>query len=199
MAERSGGHTKYINQRDRDYLLAAYQEFSYRETFTNALRDYLDMGPAKFGIYTDRIYRAIFHENAKEYKNILKLAEKDDLRDTLYAEVLRAIASFENGLAAEMKRQSDDLKRKLLPEELDNIIRDAESSAYLRPFLDDARTRMASRDLCFRDVLHNALSAYIQSVPENDFERFLGETSQSLEKRLSDPETLEVFKRLKDH
>jgi hypothetical protein len=57
---------------------------------------------------------------------------------------------------------------------------------------------MASRDLCFREALHDKLEKYIQSVPEADFDRFLGETSKSLEKRLSDPETLAVFKRLKD-
>ena len=57
---------------------------------------------------------------------------------------------------------------------------------------------MASRDLCFRDALHEKLEAYIKSVPEADFERFLGEKSKSLEDQLSDPETLEVFKRLKD-
>ena len=57
---------------------------------------------------------------------------------------------------------------------------------------------MASRDLCFRDALHEKLEAYIKAVPEADFERFLGEKSKSLEEQLSDPETLAVFKRLKD-
>src|SRR5690606_19166035 len=36
MAERAGGHTKYINQRDADYLPAAFQEESYRKKFTSA-------------------------------------------------------------------------------------------------------------------------------------------------------------------
>lgn len=34
MAQRSGGHTKYINQRDEDYLPAACQEFSYRKDYS---------------------------------------------------------------------------------------------------------------------------------------------------------------------
>ena len=67
-----------------------------------------------------------------------------------------------------------------------------------RPLILDARTKMASRDLGFRDALHHKLEAYIQSIPEADFDRFLGETSKSLEERLSDPATLAVFKRLKD-
>ncbi|MOA56526.1 hypothetical protein D3C78_1805220 [compost metagenome] len=64
--------------------------------------------------------------------------------------------------------------------------------------MNEARTKMASRDLCFREALHEKLETYIQAVPEGDFERFLGETSKSLEERLSDPELLAVFKRLKD-
>lgn len=198
IAERAGGHTKFINQRDKDYLPAKYQEYTYRNGFTDALRDYLAMADIKYGIYTDKIYQAIFHENAKEYKQILKLAEKDNIRETLYAEVLMAIASFENGLAAEMKAFFEKTKRKLTPHELDEMIKMAETNPYMQPFIEDARTRMASRDLCFRDALHHKLEAYIQAIPKSDFERFLGETSKSLEERMSDPETLEVFKRLKD-
>ncbi len=198
MAERSGGHTKYINQRDQDYLPAAYQEFSYRQAFTDALDNYLDMGKFKYGVYTNKVYQAIFKENAKEYKQVLKLAQRDNLRDTLYAEVLRAIAAFESGLAEQLKRQSLQLGRKLKPKELDKLVDEAEENPFLRPIIDDARTRMASRDLCFREALHEKLEHYIQHVPEADFERFLGETSKSLEERLADPDTLEVFKRLKD-
>ena len=46
--------------------------------------------------------------------------------------------------------------------------------------------------------LHTKLEAYIQVVPEGDFDKFLGEASKSLEEQLADPETLEVLKRLKD-
>lgn len=83
MAELSGGQTKYINQRDNEYLSAAYQEYSYRQEFTSALSDYLEMGNHKYAVYTNKVYQAIFHENAAEYKKILKLASKDSLRDTL--------------------------------------------------------------------------------------------------------------------
>ena len=44
IAQKSGGKTKFINQRDADYLPAAYSEDSYRKKFTDALRDYLEMG-----------------------------------------------------------------------------------------------------------------------------------------------------------
>ncbi|MGI9279458.1 MAG: hypothetical protein ACR2PX_07495 [Endozoicomonas sp.] len=198
IAERSGGHTQFINQRDEAFLPAAYQEFSYREVFTHALRDYLDMGNFKYGVYTNKVYKAVFHEDAKEYRQILKLAEKENPRDSMYAEVLQAIASIENGLAHEMKTRSEELGRKLRPKELDEIIAQIEHNPYLKPTMEQARTRMASRDLCFRDALHEKLQAYVQAVPATDFERFMGETGKALEERLSDPETLAVFKRLKD-
>lgn len=198
MAERAGGQTKYINQRDFNYLPSAYQEFNYRKVFTNALDNYLDMGKFKYGVYTNKVYQIIFRENAQEYKQILSLGKQDRPRDTMYAEVLKAIASVENGLAAEMKAQSEQLGRKLKPKEVDALFDNAEGNPYLKPIIEDARIKMASRDLGFRDARHQKLEAYIQSVPENDFEKFLGDTSQSLEEQLSDPEILAVFKRLKD-
>lgn len=198
MAQKTGGHTKYVNQRDQDFLPAAYMEDSYRKQFTNALRDYLNMGNHKYAIYTDKIYKAVFCENAQEYKKVLRLADGDTPRDTMYAEVLKAIASFEHGLAAEMKQASQELGRKLQPDELDSLIDKAQTNPYLKPAIEDARIRMASRDLGFRDALHDKLEHYIQSVPEGDFERFLGEKSRSLEQQLSDANTLAVMKRLKD-
>lgn len=198
IAEKAGGHTKYINQRDRDYLPAAYMEESYRKQFTGALRDYLDMGTFKYGIYTDKIYKAVFCENAAEYKKVLKLAKADKARDTMYAEVLKAIASFEHGLAEQMKSESERLGRKLKPSELDALIAAAESNPFLKPAIEDARIRMASRDLGFRDALHDKLEHYNQSVPEGDFEQFLGEKSRALEEQLADARTLDVLKRLKD-
>lgn len=198
IAEKAGGHTKYINQRDRDYLPAAYMEESYRKQFTSALSRYLEMGNHKYAVYTDKIYKAVFCENAVEYKKVLKLADADKTRDTMYAEVLKAIASFEHGLAEQMKSESERLGRKLKPSELDALIAAAESNPFLRPAIEDARIRMASRDLGFRDALHDKLEHYIQSVPEGDFERFLGEKSRALEEQLADAKTLDVLKRLKD-
>jgi hypothetical protein len=198
MAERAGGHTKYINQRDCNYLPAAYQEFSYRKAFTDALDNYLDMGKFKYGVYTNKVYQIVFREKAQEYKQILSLGKKDSPRDTMYAEVLKAIASLENGLAAEMSSQSEQLGRKLKPAEVNILFDSAEKNPYLQPIIEDARIKMASRDLGFRDALHQKLEAYIQSVPESDFEKFLGEASRSLKEQLSDPSLLAVFRRLKD-
>lgn len=199
MAQKSGGHTKFINQRDEAYLPSAYKEYSYRKEFTDALKNYLEADERwKYSTYTNKIYQVVFLENATEYKKILALKGTDKIRETMYAEVLNAIASFEYGLAVEMKEEFEKLGRKLTTKELDELINIASKSPYLLPHINDARAKMASRDLCFRDALHQKLENYIQSVPEGDFDKFLGETSKSLEERLSDPETLAVLKRLKD-
>lgn len=199
VAEKSGGHTKYINQREDNYLPASYKEFSYRQEFTNALDFYLETSNRhKYATYTDKIYKIVFLENAKEYKQILDLTKKDKLRDTLYSEVLNVIASLENGIAREMKDEFEKLGRKLTSEELSRLFSKIEDNPYLQPIIEDARVKMASRDLCFRDALHEKLESYIQSVPKSDFDKFLGETSKSLEERLSHPDTLAVLKRLKD-
>lgn len=198
MAERVGGHTRFINQRDQDYLPSAFMEDSYRKQFTNALRDHVEMGNHKYAVYTDKIYQAVFCENAREYKQVLRLADGDSTRDTMYAEVLKTLASFESGLASHIQQKAQQLGRQLKPAEVDQLLAEAAASPYLKPSIDDARTRMASRDLGFRDALHHKLEAYLQAVPEGDFERFLGERSQALEDRLSDPKLLAVLKRLKD-
>ncbi|MGK0255654.1 MAG: hypothetical protein ACI81I_000254 [Arcobacteraceae bacterium] len=199
MAKKSGGHTKFINQREDNYLPSAYKEFSYRQEFTNALDYYLESdNKYKYATYTNKIYKIIFLENATEYKQILELNKKDKIRETLYAEVLNVISSIENGIAQEMKNQYDILGRKLTTEELDLIFKKIETNPYLKPSIEDARIKMSSRDLCFREALHYKLENYIQSVPKSDFDKFLGETSKSLEDRLSNPNTLAVLQRLKD-
>lgn len=196
--QKAGGSTKYINQRDENYLSSAFTEENYRRQFTDALKNYLEMDKHKYIVYTNKIYKAIFCGNAQEYKKILDLAKKDRVRDTMYTEVLQIIGSFENGLATQMKELSEKLGRKLYPKELDELIKQAENSPFIKPYILDARIKMSSRDLCFRDALHYKLEQYVQVVPQGDFEKFLGEKSRSLQEQLSDPETLAVLKRLKD-
>jgi hypothetical protein len=198
MAERAGGHTKFINQRDDSYLLAAFQEESYRRQFTDSLDKYVEGNHWKYARFTNLIYQSIFHENAVEYKKVLNLAEKDQIRETMYSEVLNLIASFESGIAHELEKDSQTKGRKLTQKEAEALFASFEQHPLFKPLILDARTKMASRDMCFRDALHEKLEAYIQSVPEADFERFLGEKSRTLEEQLNDPETLAVFKRLKD-
>ena len=198
LAERTGGHTKYINQRDEHYLMASLQDESYRKQFTDALDHFVVEHQWKYVRFTNLIYQCIFRENATEYRKVLKLAAKENIRETMYSEVLTLIASFEAGIAHELELEFKRLERKLSMQEVEALFGRFESHPLFKPLILDARTKMASRDLGFRDALHHKLEAYIQSVPEADFDRFLGKTSEWLEDRLSDPATLAVFKRLKD-
>lgn len=193
---RLGGSTKFINQRDDEYLLAMLREPEYRREFTSALSRYLDMGNAKYSIYTDAIYQAIFKENAREYKQILKLEEKENPRETMYAEVLKLIASFEIGIADLMKEKHTQLGRKLIPSELDKLIKDFSEQRFWKPQLEDARVKMATRDYGFREIVHKRLESYIKSIPPNDYQKFLGEQSKNLSERID--ENIEIFKRLKE-
>jgi hypothetical protein len=194
--EKAGGSTKYINQRDEDFLTTILKEPHYRKEFTEALNLYLDLGNFKYSHYTSKIYECIFKENAIEYKKILKLNEKDNARDTMYSEILKLIASFETGLAHEMKKKFEKLGRKLSKSEMDNLISWFSNHPLFIPLIEDARIKMASRDYGFRKVFHDSLEKYVNSVSKSDFERFLGEKSKELEQRID--ENLDVFKRLKD-
>jgi hypothetical protein len=193
---RTGGGTKYINQRDEDFLHSAFAEENYRKQFTDALKDCVEMGNVKYAIYTDKIYVSIFREKAQEYRKILKLEERDKVRSTLYAEVLDIIASYECGFADLLQKESASKARKLNTWEVDELFKVFESQAHWKPLIEKARIKMASRDLAFRDALHLQLQEYIMPVKPEDYERFLGERSKELSERLE--EAKDVMKRLKE-
>lgn len=81
--QKTGDGTKYINQRDKDFIGAYLQEENYRKEFTDALRDYVDMGNTKYAIFTDIIYQSIFKEKSREYCEILKLQKNDIVNDDI--------------------------------------------------------------------------------------------------------------------
>ena len=126
----------------------------------------------------------------------MKLSEKDNVRETLYSEVLDLISSYEFGLAKLIEERYNKLGRKLTSFELDNLFSAFEQLPLWVPLIEKARRKMASRDLAFRDVLHQQLEEYVGAVPMEDFERFLGEKSKELAERLE--EAKDVFKRLKE-
>lgn len=194
--KKLGGSTKFINQRDEDYLVAMLREPQYRQEYTSALSRYLDMGNAKYGIYTDAIYQAIFNEDASEYKQVLKLESTENPRETMYSEILKLIASFEIGIADEMKHKYEEINRQLTPIELNQLIKKFSEQRFWIPQLEDARIKMATRDYGFREVVHNRLEKYIQSISPNDYQKFLGEQSKTLQERID--ENIETFKRLKE-
>jgi len=193
---RTGGGTKYINQRDEDFLHAAFAEENYRKDFTDALRDCVDMGKIKYAIYTNKIYVSIFREDAQEYREVLRLCEREKVRDTMYAEVLDLVASYEYGFAQELRREVESKGRMLNPWEVDALFGGFEKQALWKPLVERARNKMASRDLAFRDALHKRLTDYVTPLEREEFERFLGEKSKEFIERLE--EAKDVLKRLKD-
>jgi hypothetical protein len=196
VSSKTGGNSKYINQRDETYLLSLYVGENYRKSFTDALRDFVSMGNSKYAIYTDKIYQSVFKEKARQYREILSLNQKENVRDTMYSEVLTTISMYENGLAHEMKKKFEELGRKLRTDEVDDIFRDFESNPAWVPQIDMVRMKMASRDYGLRLVEHPELKDYIQPLDTVEFEKFLGEKSKELSKRIE--EYQDVFKRLKD-
>jgi hypothetical protein len=194
--QRSGGGTKYINQRDEDFIHAYFHEENYRKEFTDALQECVDMGAAKYPIYTNKIYVSIFRENAQEYRKILRLCEKDKVRDTFYSEILDLVSSYEFGFAETLKSVFEHKRRKLTVLETDKLFSKFENLPHWKPLVERARVKMAGRDLAFRDALHNQLAEYIAPLKADEFERFLGEKSKELSERLE--EAKDVFKRLKE-
>jgi hypothetical protein len=193
---RTGGSTKYINQRDEEFLQAQFSGDSYRKQFTDALKDCVAMGNFKYALYTDKVYEAIFLEKAREYRKVLKLEEADRTRDTFYSEILDLIAAFEFGITDALRKDMTRLGRQLTPKEVDSIFVNFSNLPHWKPLMESARAKMASRDLAFRDALHERLKGYVTPVQRADFERFLGEKSKELSKRLE--EAKDVLKRLKD-
>lgn len=194
--QKTGGGTKYINQRDQEFIQAWYQEENYRKELTDALRDCVAMGNFKYAIYTDKVYESIFREKSAEYRKILKLNKTDKTRDTFYSEVLDLIASYERGFAHKLQDAFKEKGAGLDSYEADEIFKRFEAEPHWKPLIDSARNKMASRDLAFRDALHKQLEEYISPIQAADFERFLGEKSKELEERLEDAK--DVLKRLKE-
>jgi hypothetical protein len=196
--KKMGGKPKFINQREEEFLPSAIREHNYRKEFTNALDCYIIENKFKYAQLTDKIYKSIFRENAKEYRQILKLKTKESIRSTMYSEVLDLIASFENGFADYLKNNFNENKVKLSISEAHLLFNQYEklTNAIYNPLKEKAISLMASRDMVFRDALHEKLKEYVNPLSSEEFDKFLGEKSKSLEERLE--ENKEVFKRLKD-
>ena len=195
--EKTGGGTKYINRRDVNYLPAAITEENYRKNLTSAMSQCVGGHKTyKYAQVTDYIYEAVFKENAKEYRRVLSLDSKDNVRHTLYAEVLLVISSFENGVgAAIQQRYKENGGRLLSMDEVKNLVDELAEHPMQKPYLNDARTKMASRDYSFRDAYHGNIAEYLKAVTPEEFERFIGDQSIDFDNILADNK--DVLKRLK--
>ena len=195
--KKTGGGTKFINRRDVNYIPAAITEENYRRNLTSAISQYVQGHQTyKYAQVTDLIYKVVFKENAKEYREILRLDTKDNVRHTLYAEVLLVISSFENGIgAAIQERYKQNGAKKLTIEEVEQIVGELAEHSMQRPYLNDARTKMASRDFSFRDAYHGNIAEYLKALTPEEFERFIGDQSVDFDHILESNK--DVLKRLK--
>ena len=193
--EKTGGGTKYINRRDRNYVVSAIQEENYHKKLTDAIRDcVVGHKVFKYSTIMDMIYRAVFCEKAKEYKKLLALSEKDSLRRTLYAEVLVSVSAFENHVAETIVAKAKE-SGTMTVEEVRQAIRELAVLPFVKPILEDARTKMASRDFALRDVYHNNIAAYLKAVSPEEYEKFIGSQSVDFDHLLD--ENKGVLDRLK--
>ncbi|MDR1882567.1 MAG: DNA-binding protein [Prevotella sp.] len=195
--ERTGGGTKYINRRDVNYIPSAVAEINYRKSLTSAINNCVDGHPTmKYANITDYIYKAVFKENAKEYREVLRLKDSDKPRETMYSEVLLMIAAFENGVGYEIKEQFKANGGQLLSlQNVYDIIDKFAEHPFQQPHLNDARTKMASRDLSFRDAFHGNIAEYLKAVTPEEYERFIGSESIDFDSILEASQ--DVLKRLK--
>jgi hypothetical protein len=194
--QKTGGSTKYINQRDKDFISASLQEENYRRQFTDALKLYVVDDRFKYAHFTDMIYVSIFKEKAKEYKEILDLKASDKVRDTFYSEILDIIAAYECGLTDELKSEHEKIGRPLTRSEVETLFSKFEKLALWKPLINRGRVKMASRDFALRDAFHYQLSAYIQPLDQDEYEKFLGVAGDELEKLME--ENRSVLQRLKE-
>ncbi|MBD5231078.1 MAG: DNA-binding protein, partial [Bacteroidales bacterium] len=124
------------------------------------------------------------------------LQNEENVRHTLYAEVLLCISSFENGVAHLIeKRYSDNGNNQLSVEDVKAIIDELAAAPMMEPFIHDAREKMASRDVAFRDAWHGNLAEYLRAVTPDEFDKFIGDASIDFDNILE--ANREVLKRLK--
>jgi hypothetical protein len=194
--KKTGGGTKYINQRDENYVIASLVEDNYHRKFTDTLKECVVDNKFKYARFTDMIYVSIFKEKAKEYKAILDLEAKDKARDTFYSEILDIIAAYESGLSDEIRSEYEKLGHKLSYKETEEIFGKFENMALWKPLILRGRVKMASRDLALRDAFHYQLSEYIRPLDPEEYQKFLGAAGDELEHLMQ--ENKGVLKRLKE-
>jgi hypothetical protein len=204
MNQKTWWKTKYINQRDENFIATYVDSISYREEFTEALHHYVDAWAFKFPLMTNKVYHYLFGENSVEYKKLLKLWAKENLRGTLYDEVLTAISTIEIGFAHELKKKYESQwNKKVSYNEAEDLFDEFVENPVLKPLVEKSRKVMSSRDKWLRDIVHEALKPYLESLTPEEYEKFLSEDWKRTEEKTTEALTIiddnkDVFIRLKD-
>ena len=61
--------------------------------------------------------------------------------------------------------------------DVESIVNELIEHPMQKPYLNDARSKMASRDFSFRDAFHSNIAKYLRAVTPEEFERFIGDQS----------------------
>ena len=61
--------------------------------------------------------------------------------------------------------------------DVESIVNELIEHPMQKPYLNDARSKMASRDFSFRDAFHSNIAEYLRAVTPEEFERFIGDQS----------------------
>ena len=173
VSAKAGGNTKYINHQDESYMMSLYLSENYHEQLKDALTKYVENGKYKIGSFTNEIYKSIFKERAQDYKELLSLDRTENVRDTMYAEVITTISMYETGLAHEIEKKFNSLGNKLDSDEVKKLFEEFAENPIWIPQLEMVRVKMASRDYGLRSVKHEKLAQYIGPVDSSDYEKFL--------------------------
>jgi hypothetical protein len=201
--EKAGKNRKYINQRDETFLPSYITNTEVRRSFIDSINECVEGNNNKYPYLTNLIYKDLFGENAREYRKLLKLGERENLRHTFYREILDIISGYEEGVTAALKEAYQNKGSKLSKEEAEMIMKQAFNSPFLRVPKETARRLMASRDKAFREIIHEALLPYIEALPQEEYEKFLKDEAKVIEAKTKEfigiiDKNKAVFDRLKD-
>lgn len=162
---------KTINQLTEQFWETRNEAKEYRRDFTDCVKDFVAV--KNYGTYTDMLYNFLFLERAKEYRKLLSLIKKDFTRNYMYEEILLIIGAFETGLAGEVEKEFQKLKRHLTQKEFEKIFEEFSSQRNWKVYQKRARNIMATYDEELRNIKHPKLIDYKKEFSQEDIQKLI--------------------------
>ncbi|MEA1936853.1 MAG: hypothetical protein U9N04_01955, partial [Patescibacteria group bacterium] len=163
---------KMINQLTEQFWETRYETKEYRRDFTDCIKDFVAV--KNYGTYTDMLYEFLFLERAKEYRKLLSLIKKDFTRNYIYEEILLIIGAFETGLAGEVEKEFEKIKKHLTQKEFEKIFKEFSSQRNWKVYQKRARNIMATYDEELRNIKHPKLIDYKKEFSQEDIQKLIG-------------------------
>lgn len=114
----------------------------------------------------------------------------------LYAEIMSIIRKIEDIVAEKLQLEVEQQKRRISVEQLDEIVLNLESDSQAKTLIQEARIKMAWRDLPYGEIFHKRLENHNKTISKTDLDEFIAAKSKSVKDKLAKPEILAVFQRL---